>query len=51
MRARKANRGWRMPALLILLCFLAPAGVVAPTFLLFIFMFFLFVLLVAAEPA
>jgi hypothetical protein len=51
MRARKAKRGWRVPALLGLLCLLAPAGLSAPAVSVFIFMFFLFVLMIFAEPA
>jgi hypothetical protein len=47
MHALRTWRGWRVPALLGLLCFLMPAGVAAPA----LFVFLLFVLMVLGEAA
>jgi hypothetical protein len=43
----KTRQGWRVPALLGVLCLLAPAGLAVPA----LFIFLLFVLMVLGEAA
>jgi hypothetical protein len=45
MRLLNTGRAWRVPALLCVLCFVAPAGIAAPA----LFAFLLFVLMVLGE--
>ena len=47
MRSLKTRQGWRVPALLGVLCLVAPAGLAVPA----LFVFLLFVLMVLGEPA
>jgi len=47
MRSLKTRQGWRVPALLGVLCLLAPSGLAVPA----LFMFLLFVLMVLGEAA
>lgn len=47
MRSLRTKQGWRVPALLGVLCLLAPAGLAVPA----LFMFLLFVLMVLGEAA
>jgi hypothetical protein len=47
MRSLKTRQGWRVPALLGVLCLVAPAGLAVPA----LFIFLLFVLMVLGEAA
>jgi hypothetical protein len=47
MRSLKTPQGWRVPALLGVLCLVAPAGLAVPA----LFIFLLFVLMVLGEAA